>query len=168
MIRVTNITVDGRIDMTDVKYIPFDTPKLDEKRVKEGDVLMVQCGNTTGKIALVPKELEGFTYGSFSFAIRPKKNILLPEYLELVLRSEIGQMQIWRTINIATVRPNTSKPEVENLLIPIPSLTEQKKIIEEVNKNRAKIEKMSEEIKNLNDSIDKIVPSTLKIDVNNS
>lgn len=71
MIRVTNITSEGRIDMSDIKFIPFDTPKLDEKRVKEGDVLMVQCGNTTGKVALVPKELEGHTYGSFSFAIRP-------------------------------------------------------------------------------------------------
>lgn len=168
MIRVTNITVDGRIDMNDVKYIPFDTPKLDEKRVKEGDVLMVQCGNTTGKIALVPQELKDYTYGSFSFAIRPKRNILLPEYLELVLRSEIGQMQIWRAINIATVRPNTSKPDVQNLLIPIPSLVEQKNIIEKVNKDRTKIEKMSKEIEKLSESIDKIVPSTLKIDVNKS
>jgi len=165
MIRVTNITVDGRIDMTDVKYVPLDTPKLDEKRVREGDILMVQCGNTTGKTALVPKELDNYTYGSFCFAIRPKKSIILPEYLELVLRSEIGQMQIWRTINIATVRPNTSKPAVENLLIPIIPLEEQKKIIEEVTEKRLKIQEMRQEIEKLNDIIDKIIASKLKIEI---
>lgn len=100
--------------------------------------------------------------------LRPNKNILLPEYLELVLRSAIGQLQIWRTINIATVRPNTSKPDIKNLLIPLPSLSIQRKIIEEVKTKREKIEQMSKEIKDLNDSIDKIVPEKLNIDMNSA
>ena len=62
--------------MSNVKYIPFDTPRLDLKRVKTDDILMVQCGNTTGKTGLVPKHLEDYTFGSFLFVIRGKREII--------------------------------------------------------------------------------------------
>lgn len=120
MIRVTNLLSDGSIDMSDVKYIPFDTPKLDLKRVKTDDILMVQCGNTTGKTALVPKHLEDHTFGSFMFVIRGKREIINQHYLFTILSNRLIQEQIRHTSNVVTVRPNTSKPNVENLLIPVP------------------------------------------------
>lgn len=42
------------------------------------------------------------------------------------------QEQIKHTWNIVTVRPNTSKPNVENLLISLPLLAVQRKIADEV------------------------------------
>ena len=145
MIRVTNILQNGSIDMSDVKYIPFNTPRLDLKRIKENDVLMVQCGSTTGKIAIVPKEYENYTFGSFSFVIRGVKKIVSQHYLFAILLSSLVQEQIKHTWNIVTVRPNTSKPNVENLLIPLPSLDMQNKIADEVKKRMSEAEKLKSE-----------------------
>ena len=145
MIRVTNLLSDGSIDMSNVKYIPFDTPRLDLKRVKTDDILMVQCGNTTGKIALVPKHLEDYTFGSFLFVIRGKREIINQHYLFAILSNRLIQEQIRHTWNIVTVRPNTSKPNVENLLIPVPSFEIQDRIAEETMKNRSEAAKLIQE-----------------------
>lgn len=147
MIRVTNITPEGDIDMTDTKYIKFDTPRLKEKLVKENDILLVQCGNTTGKVGIITKEYEGYTFGSFMFCIRAKKDIVDPYYLYLVLGSQLVQQQIWQNINISTVRPNTCKPVTEGLKIPIPPLPVQQEIVKEVKCLREKAKKLKEEAK---------------------
>ena len=145
MIRVTNLLPDGSIEMSDVKYIPFDTSRLDLKRVKTDDILMVQCGNTTGKTALVPKHLENYTFGSFMFVIRGKREIINQHYLFAILSNRLIQEQIRHTWNIVTVRPNTSKPNVENLLIPVPSFEIQDRIAEKTMKKRFEAAKLIQE-----------------------
>ncbi len=145
IIRVTNLLPDGSIDMSDVKYIPFDTPRLNLKRVKTNDILMVQCGSTTGKIALVPKSFEDYTFGSFMFVIRGKREIINQNYLFAILSNRLIQEQIRHTWNIVTVRPNTSKPSVENLLIPVPSIEIQERIAEEVMARKSEAAKLRQE-----------------------
>jgi restriction endonuclease S subunit len=147
-IRVTNILPSGEIDMSDIKYIPFDTPRIEQKRVKENDILMVQCGSTTGKVAIVPKEYENYLANSFSFIIRSNENIR-QDFLFYVLGSRIVQMQIVRSQNIVSVRPNTSKPAVENLLIPLPILEQQTKIAEHISEIRQQAKHLQNEAKNI-------------------
>ena len=145
MIRVTNLLPDGTIDMSEVKYIPFDTPRLDLKRVEANDILMVQCGNTTGKIALVPKRFEDYTFGSFLFVIRGKREIINQHYLFAILSNRLIQEQIRHTWNIVTVRPNTSKPNVKNLLIPVPTPEIQDRIAKEVMGRKSQAAKLRQE-----------------------
>ena len=145
MIRVTNLLPEGSIDMSEVKYIPFDTPRLDLKRVKADDILMVQCGNTTGKTALVPKHFEGYTFGSFLFVIRGKREIINQHYLFAILPSRLIQEQVRHTWNIVTVRPNTSKPNVKNLLIPVPPSEIQTRIAEEVMNRKSEAAALKQE-----------------------
>lgn len=119
LIRVTNIQADATIDMSDVKYIRAASPRLEDKLVCDRDILMVQCGNTTGKVAMVPKELEGYAFASFCFRIRPTTDRVTPEYLLAVLHSSVGFRQVWRSITYATVRPNTTKPYVQAIRVPL-------------------------------------------------
>jgi len=134
-IRVTNILPSGDIDLTDVKYIPFATASQSTKRVKTDDIIMVQCGNTTGKVAIVPKELNGSLYASFCFAIRAKSGTN-QRYLFEVLGSRLVQEQIQRTWNVVSVRPSTSKPDVEALVIPHPLGPVQREMVAEMEKAR--------------------------------
>ena len=161
MIRVTNLLSDGSIEMSDVKYIPFDTPRLDLKRVKTNDVLMVQCGNTTGKIALVPKDFENHTFGSFMFVIRGRSEIINQHYLFAILSTRLIQEQIRHTWNVVTVRPNTSKPNVENLLIPVPSLEIQHRIAKETMNRRSEAAKLRQEADNIVEAAKKEVEQIL-------
>jgi len=161
MIRVTNIMKDGYINMDKIEYIKFDTPKLREKIVQEHDILMVQCGNTTGKCAMVTKEFVGYTYGSFSFAIRANPKIINQYFLFYLLNSKIVQEQLNRSITITSVRPNTSKPEVENFLIPLPPLAKQKEIADHISDIRQQAqqlkEKTKEAMKKASEEIEKIL-----------
>ena len=161
MIRVTNIMKDGYINMDKVEYIKFNTPKLKDKIVQENDILMVQCGNTTGKCAMVTKEFVGYTYGSFSFAIRANPKIANQHFLFYLLASKIIQEQLNRSITITSVRPNTSKPEVENFLIPVPPLAKQKEIAEHITDIRRQAQqlkdKTKEAMKKASEEIEKIL-----------
>jgi len=130
-IRVTNIMPSGDIDLSDVKYIPSATASQSSKRVKTDDIIMVQCGSTTGKVAIVPEQLDGSLYASFCFAIRAKSDTN-QKYLFYALGCRLIQEQIQRTWNVVSVRPNTSKPDVEALSIPLPRLTVQREMVREM------------------------------------
>jgi len=137
LIRVTNIKGDGIIEMEDIKYVPIND-RVHEKLVKEGDSLIVQCGNTTGKIGFITKELEGLVYPSFCLLARPTK--INPYALNAILSSSVVQTQLKRGMDYSSVRPNTTKPEVENLIIPIlTNLGEQE--IEQTAKNAFRLKK---------------------------
>lgn len=130
LIRVTNINSDTSIDMSNIKYVRETLNRLQDKLVQENDILMVQCRNTTGKIAIVPKEFEGYASASFCFRIRAKTDVVLPRYLLAVLYSNIGFRQVWRSITYATVRPNITKPYTQSIQIPIHPKVFQQEIAE--------------------------------------
>lgn len=117
LIRVTSILGNLLVDMDDVKFIRNGLASS-RKRVKHGDVLVVQCGDTTGKIAFISSELDNFVFPSFCLRVRTQE--LVPEYLAAFLNSRLGQSQIMRGITYATVRPNTTKPNIQNILVAIP------------------------------------------------
>ena len=147
MIRVTNIKKDGYIDMSDIKYIKFDTPRLYQKLVKANDILMVQCGNTTGKCAFVTEEYEGYTFGSFSFVIRGDRNYVDQKYLFNILSSIVVQEQLNKSLTITSVRPNTSKPDVLNFKIPLPPLEKQIEISEHITAIRNQAKQLQQQAK---------------------
>jgi restriction endonuclease S subunit len=147
MIRVINIKKDGYIDMSDIKYIKFDTPRLYQKLVKANDILMVQCGNTTGKCAFVTEEYEGYTFGSFSFVIRGDRNYVDQKYLFNILSSIVVQEQLNKSLTITSVRPNTSKPDVLNFKIPLPPLEKQIEISEHITAIRNQAKQLQQQAK---------------------
>jgi len=117
LIRVTNILGNLLVDMNDVKFIRKGLASS-RKRVKHGDILVVQCGDTTGKVAFISNELDNLVFPSFCLRVRTQE--LVPEYIAAFLNSRLGQLQIMRGITYATVRPNTTKPNIQNILVPIP------------------------------------------------
>lgn len=125
LIRVTNILGNLLVDMNDVKFIRKGLASS-RKRVKHGDILVVQCGDTTGKVAFISSELDSFVFPSFCLRVRTQE--IVPEYLAAFLNSRLGQLQIMRGITYATVRPNTTKPNIQNILVPIPSEEKQHQI----------------------------------------
>ncbi len=140
LIRVTNIKGDGIIEMGDVKYVPIND-RVHEKLVKEGDSLVVQCGNTTGKIGFITKELEELVYPSFCLLARPTG--INPYALNVILSSSIVQTQLQRGMDYNSVRPNTTKPEVENLIIPVLTKFDQQKV-EQIVKEAFQLKKDAE------------------------
>lgn len=91
MIRNMNIK-EGHIETDDLLYLDHGYEHHHRnKRLRSGDVVVVRTGNP-GVAAVVPSSLEGaqcFT----SLIIRPKHEILDPEYLCAYINSPAGQRQ---------------------------------------------------------------------------
>lgn len=117
LLRVTNIRGNLEVNDSDLKYVPRGLDIPSRKRLQSGDVLLVQCGDTTGKVGLINKRHVGMLFPSFCLAIR-SKGAIPPEILGIFLFSDIGQKQIRQRVAISTVRPNTTKPDVEELILP--------------------------------------------------
>ena len=60
-------------------------------------------------------------------SLTPKKEIVLPEFLELVLKTDMFFKSAYRTINTTTI-PDLQLRELRKIRIPIPKLSEQQKI----------------------------------------
>ena len=125
-IRVTNLKGDLIIDDTDLKFIRKDSVKKESHFLKKNDILVVQNGFSTGKTGYVSKKYRNFVYPSFVLKIDEIDKCVDPAYLAAYLNSKIGQLQIRRGISVASVHPNTTKRNIEEIEVFLPPLKYQK------------------------------------------
>jgi len=141
---------DGSIAITNIKYIPFDfhESKLRSK-VNKNDILIVKDGATTGKVGIVPDNypFQEANINEHIFLLRVMEGIN-PYYLFSLLKSQIVQMQIKRDITGGTIMGIISET-TESLKIPLPPLSTQNKIAEEVRRRMQKAERLQKEAKQL-------------------
>ncbi len=128
LLRVTNIKENLVVDTSDLEYV---NPVLSDKpryRLRSGDVLCVQCGNSTGRIAYITSKFHNMVFPSFSLRVTNVGSDWDSAFLACFFASTVGQAQIQRTISITSVRPNTTKPAIEAVQVPKFSFDEQKRI----------------------------------------
>ncbi|MBI5573001.1 MAG: restriction endonuclease subunit S [Elusimicrobia bacterium] len=133
-----------------------DVVKLDESKRKEigngfvyeGDILISRSGSV-GIVAVVPKEADGFAFGSFmiKFCVNDEIN---KEYLSIWLNNQISKLLTERE-KIGAIQGNITIETIENFKIPIPPLEIQNKIAEEVKNRQAKAKQLQEESKQILD-----------------
>lgn len=145
-----HINREGEFDLSQPRYVPgsfFNT--LTKGKIQGEDVLVVKDGATTGKTAIVA---EGFPYenacvNEHVFRIVAKDDIV-PIYLFAVLFSTIGQRQINRVISGAAQKGIVLET-ISGVAIPVPPISIQQKIAQEVKSRREKAKKLKEEAKEL-------------------
>ena len=121
-----------------------------QNKIQKGDVLFTGSSETpeeTGMSCVVTNDLEGdFYMNSFCFGLR----LFAPEqynlhYLKHLLRSESVRKSIAKTASGVT-RFNISKARFGKIQIPIPSLSEQTRIVGILDTFTASIENLKEQI----------------------
>jgi restriction endonuclease S subunit len=95
--------------------------------VKKGDVVIAERG--AFRAGLIGDEMEKTIASSSTFILRPTFKELDPEYLVAYFNSKAGNNNILKTAKGSLIK-NISKRELEDVEIPIPSLNEQKTIVE--------------------------------------
>ena len=120
----TNIH-DGRISDDTVYYV---TPEFNNKHSKNilrhDDILVVQSGHV-GECAVVGKEYEGAN--CHALIIMSNGGTCISEYVAQYINSDAGIKQIASITTGNTIR-HILASAIANLVIPIPSLAEQKRI----------------------------------------
>jgi len=122
---------------------------------------LISRSGTVGVVALVPKEVNGFAFGSFMIKFRlAEKAQLQREYLSYYLNSSLLVKIIGRN-KIGAIQGNITIPTIKSLPIILPPLEKQKEIAEHITSIREQAQKLKDEtkevLKRANQEIEKIL-----------
>lgn len=139
-IRITDIDDDGHLRPDTFRSL--SPSKAEPYLLKKGDVLFARSGATAGKTYLFNEEIKACFAG---YLIKASlKDSLIPEYLNFYTKS--GIYDNWkRSIFIQATIPNIGADKYANLQITLPSIEEQKKIIQYLDVEVSKILKVIKE-----------------------
>lgn len=144
LLRILNLK-PNKFELKNVVKLPETMKKdLGNAFVNEGDLLISRSG-TVGIVSVVPKEAEGFAFGSFMirFCLNEKIN---KYYVSAWLNNKLQKLFIERE-KIGAIQGNITIGTIEDFKIPLPPLSVQNKIADEVKKRMQKAETLQKEAK---------------------
>lgn len=134
-LRITDIQNDS-IDWQNVPTCAIDEANEEKKRLQSDDIVIARTGNT-GKSFLV-KSPPRAVFASYLLRVRSYGDAM-PQYL----KAFFGCDSYWRQIidsTMGTVQPNVNASRLGNLEVPLPPLTEQKRIVAILNQQLAAVD----------------------------
>ena len=142
MLRMGNIE-NGRISLADLAFIRFSTAELEKYRLRPGDILI----NRTNSAELVGKsamfDVEGdYVFASYLIRLAPRRDKLLPGYLQALLASSIGRAYIDRVKHQSVGQSNINGTEIKAMPIPLPPRDEQEVVLRELEAAQPEIDRM--------------------------
>lgn len=142
IIRITNIT-GSRVLLEDVKYFDdadYANVNLEPFKISKGNILIAMSGATTGKIGIYENKENAYLNQRVGMFI-PKGKIL-NKYLYYILSGMSEEIYIMAG---GGAQPNlSSKQLMEKVAIPLPSLSEQARIVSILDKFEALINDLSQ------------------------
>lgn len=135
VLRMSNI-VNGEIDFSGLKYLPLRCAITDKEPdkwlLREGDLLVTRTNGSkdlVGKAAVFHGN-EVYTYASYLIRYRFDTSVVLPEYVNILFMTPIVREQIAVMRRQGGGQYNLNSDEIGAIKIPVPSIDEQKIIIE--------------------------------------
>ncbi|WP_257765179.1 restriction endonuclease subunit S [Burkholderia glumae] len=131
MIRMGNVTYEGALDLTDLKYVELDDADVERFGLREGDILF----NRTNSKELVGKTglWDGLTdaiVASYFIRLRVDRSVAYPTYLWAFLNSPHMKRVLFATARGAVGQSNINSKELKAFPIPRPPVDLQEKFDE--------------------------------------
>lgn len=137
----------NEIVLDKIVYLPESARMLlGNSFVKTNDFLISRSG-TIGVVSLVPKNIDGFAFGSFMIKFNLKENSsfdnnFLSYYLNCKLLIELIERE-----KIGAIQGNITIPIIKSILTPIPPLPIQKEIVDHITNIRQQAKALQNEAK---------------------
>jgi len=132
VLRIPNV-VGGSIDLSDLKHGQPKRSELDQVRLQDGDLLFVRTNGVlenAGRCALYRGELEDCYFASYLIRVRVDSSKVLPAFVNEYARTERGRSFLsGRAIRTADGKFNINSGTLKRVLLPLPSVEEQKKVV---------------------------------------
>ena len=140
LIRISNIQ-NSKIDLKDVVFVD---KIVDEKFIVEkGDLLIAMSGATTGKMGNYTFEEKAYLNQRVGNIRIKAESILYPKYKDFFMLTKSNDVL---KMAYGGAQPNISGKMIESLLLPLPPLAEQKRIVEKIEHIFAVFDELEENI----------------------
>lgn len=127
MVRISDIK-DNSVSWDSVPYCNIPDEEIETYLLKENDILFARTGGTVGKSFLVSNVSEDAIYAGY--LIRTRYNYqLIPRYLKLFMESQLYWVQL-QNGKTQGCQPNCNGQTLSKMLIPLPPIEEQQRIVE--------------------------------------
>lgn len=132
------------------------------KNVKINDIIMARSGVAIGKVAIVKEEFDG-VFADFTMRIRFNKEKYNPQFAYYYFRTTYFQYLI-EVYKKGLQNRNIYPSIIQEFPIPDISLSEQQKLVDEIDNNIHEQDKINEEILKLRKKIENIIIATIRND----
>lgn len=146
VLRIPNVR-GGRIDLTDLKRATSED--VGESTVEAGDLLFIRTNGSRdliGRVAAV-EGAAGLAFASYLIRARPNQSLLDPRWAVIALSARPLRAEIESRAASTAGQYNLNLKSLRSLEIPLPPLSEQKRIVAEVEERLSKIDAMRASIK---------------------
>ncbi|MGB4976898.1 MAG: restriction endonuclease subunit S, partial [Anaerolineae bacterium] len=129
LLRITDIQND-RVDWERVPGCAIEQIEMQKYLLQDNDILIARTGGTVGKSYLIQEPKLAAVFASYLIRIAPPPGVEA-HYLKLFLGSPL----YWGQLNAqskGTGQPNVNGVSLGNLLVPLPPLAEQRRIVAKV------------------------------------
>ncbi|OOM24236.1 restriction endonuclease subunit S [Clostridium beijerinckii] len=128
-LRITDIQ-NNMVNWDTVPYCEIDDTKLNSCKLKKNDILIARTGGTIGKSFIVKNVEYTAVFASYLIRVIPLTRSY-PDYLKLFLETPLYWKQLIEKSQ-GTGQPNVNAVSLSELIMPLPPLREQKRIVEKV------------------------------------
>ena len=154
MVRISDIH-ENKVFWDSVPYCDISEDEIQTYILKKNDILFARTGGTVGKSFLVQNVPCEAIYAGYLIRTHYNSEKLVPQYLKFFMESNLYWEQL-KEGTIATAQPNCNGKTLSKMLIPLPPLAEQKRIVAAIEKFMPLIEeygKKESELKAFNEQI---------------
>jgi type I restriction enzyme S subunit len=132
VLRIPNVA-SGSIDLKNLKHGQPKHNEIGHLRLNNDDLLFVRTNGVlqnAGRCALFRGELNECYFASYLIRVRVDSSKVLPAFVNEYARTEVGRRYLsGRAIRTADGKFNINSGTLKRVLLPLPSLDEQKEII---------------------------------------
>lgn len=164
VLRMNNIQ-DGKVIIKDLKYVPANIDDLPRLFLKKNDILFNRTNSyeLVGKSGLYKGESDRFTFASYLIRVALPLELVIPEYINYYLNSSVCRIsQIEPNITQQNGQANFNGTKLKNILIPLPPLNEQKRIVAKLDQLMSLCDRLEEQLEQSSKAVEQLLQSVLK------
>lgn len=129
MVRISDIQ-GGKVIWDSIPFCDIKEEEIPTYLLSSNDILFARTGGTVGKSYIVKEIPEEAIYAGYLIRTR-YSDMLCPEYLYYFMQTHLYWTQL-RNGTIATAQPNCNGQTLSKMILPLPPLAEQKRIVAKI------------------------------------